>query len=245
MTDQIAPIERQVRDPVALEVTRRLLDYLLTGGIVPGSRLPPERKLAEAFGVGRTILREALKSLTLLGLVEVRQGDGNYLRSTETEFLPRAIEWGLLLGSKSTRDLIDARKILETAIVETAAERIDEAGLADLDAVMARMRMANEVGEFIAADVDFHRRIAEATANETLVKIMSNMQSLLKIWASRVMEAERDYGAIIAQHDAILDAMRRRDPGAAARAMKLHLSDVSKRLERTLGSPAESARQAS
>lgn len=234
MTDGISPIERTSRDPLAIEVTRRLLDYLLAGGIRPGDRLPPERKLADAFGVGRTILREALKSLTVLGLVEVRQGDGNYLRSTETEFLPRAIEWGLLLGAKTTRDLVDARTVLEVAIVAMTAERMDDDAVARLDGHIADMEAASDVATFVAADVAFHRTIVEATRNETLQQIMTNMLSLLKVWGSRVMEVERHYDEIVAQHRAIRDALARRDGNAASLAMEQHLADVRRRLEQTL-----------
>lgn len=232
MAESINPIDRS-RDPVALELTRRLLDYLLGGEIRPGERLPPERKLAEAFGVGRTILREALKSLTVLGLVEVRQGDGNYLRSTESEFLPKAIEWGLLLGAKTTKDLVEARKVLEVAIVAFAAARIDEASLEALTLKVSEMENATDAAAFMSADVAFHKMIAEATGNETLQHIMNNMLSLLRVWSSRVMEAELDYEEIRRQHACILDALRRRDPAAASAAMENHLSDVLARLERT------------
>src|SRR5687767_8674020 len=103
---QLSRVDISGRDSVSMEVARRLLDYLLAGEMKTGMRLPPERKLAEALGVGRTVVREALKSLTLLGLIEVRQGDGNYVRATESSLLPQAIEWGLLLGAKRTRDLV-------------------------------------------------------------------------------------------------------------------------------------------
>ncbi len=234
MIDDISPIERTTRDPLAIEVTRRLLDYLLAGDLRPGDRLPPERKLADAFGVGRTILREALKSLTVLGLVEVRQGDGNYLRSTETEFLPKAIEWGLLLGAKTTRDLVDARMVLEVAIVAMAADRMNDEAIARLDGHIADMKAAGDAGTFVAADVAFHLAIAETTRNETLQQIMNNMLSLLKVWASRVMEVERHYDEIAAQHRTIRDALARRDGTGAARAMAEHLHDARRRLEQTL-----------
>lgn len=234
MTGKINPIDRSSRDPVALEVTRRLLDYLLSGDIRPGERLPSERKLAEAFGIGRTILREALKSLTVLGLVEVRQGDGNYLRSTESEFLPKAIEWGLLLGTKTTRDLVEARKLLEVAIVALAASRIDDDSLKVLEGKIVEMAEAKDSVTFVNADVAFHKTIAEATRNETLQQIVNNMLSLLHVWGSRVMEVETDYAEIRQQHARILEALRDRNPAAASTAMSDHLSDVLSRLERTI-----------
>ena len=118
---------------------RLLLDYLLAGNVSPGTRLPSERQLAEELGVGRSVVREALKSLGLLGLVEVRQGDGTYLRRVESELLPRVIEWGLLLGERRTADLIEARQHLEVVTAQLAAARRDDDDVAALAAAL-RMR---------------------------------------------------------------------------------------------------------
>ena len=84
-----------------MEIARRLLDYFLSGEVEPGERIPSERRLAESLGVGRSLVREALKSLHLLGLLEVRQGDGTYLKRTDSELLPQVIEWGLLQETSS------------------------------------------------------------------------------------------------------------------------------------------------
>src|SRR5271165_5773881 len=95
----------QAREPISAEIAKKLLDYLLSGVLVPGDRLPSERELSKAFGVGRSAIRDALKPLTLLGIIDVRQGDGTFLRATESEFLPKVIEWGLLLGERRAIDL--------------------------------------------------------------------------------------------------------------------------------------------
>src|SRR5687767_4743206 len=86
------------RDQPSEAIARALLDRILSGQLKPGSRMPSERELAEAFGTGRGPVREALKSLGLLGLLEVRQGDGTYLREARADVLPRIIQWGLLVG---------------------------------------------------------------------------------------------------------------------------------------------------
>jgi GntR family transcriptional repressor for pyruvate dehydrogenase complex len=87
-------------DAPSIEVTRHLLQYLLSGHFAPGDRIPSERKLAEALEIGRASVREAIKSLGLLGLVTVRQGDGTYLTQSTSSLLPDVIEWGLLLGGQ-------------------------------------------------------------------------------------------------------------------------------------------------
>jgi GntR family transcriptional repressor for pyruvate dehydrogenase complex len=90
----LEPLDRSTQEGTSIEISRQLLDYLLSGRVQPGARLPPERKLAEALGVGRSVVREALKSLTLLGLLEVRLGDGTYVKRSDAEILPQSIEWG-------------------------------------------------------------------------------------------------------------------------------------------------------
>jgi DNA-binding FadR family transcriptional regulator len=82
-------IDLSSRETLTMEVARRLLDYFLSGEVEPGERIPSERRLAESLGVGRSLVREALKSLHLLGLLEVRQGDGTYLKRTDSELLPQ------------------------------------------------------------------------------------------------------------------------------------------------------------
>ena len=230
----LEPINLGERGNVSTEVTRRLLDYLLAGDIKPGHRLPPERKLAETLGVGRTVVREALKSLVILGLVEVRQGDGNYLRATELAFLPNVIEWGLLLGAKRTRDLAEARRIIEVSVAGLAADRRDEAALTSIQRHLDEMVAAKSKDELVAADIAFHLAIAEAAGNETLLQIMTSMWALLQVWISRVIHAASDFTPTINEHRRITEALIAGDASAASRAMKAHLMSALKRLEATL-----------
>lgn len=95
VTADLPQIDLSHREGLPQEIARKLIDYILSGEVAPGTRMPSERQLASDLGVGRSAVREALKSLGLLGLVEVRQGDGTYLRKPDSDLLPRVIEWGL------------------------------------------------------------------------------------------------------------------------------------------------------
>ena len=88
MLPDLEPVTHRAPEPISSEVTRRLLDYLISGQVQPGERLPSERQLAETLGVGRSHVRQAIKSLTVLGLVDARQGDGTYLKRTDSPLLP-------------------------------------------------------------------------------------------------------------------------------------------------------------
>ncbi len=245
MTGVLEPVDLSNRESIAAEVSRKILDYLLAGHVGPGQRLPPERRLAEALGVGRGVVREALKSLTLLGLIEVRQGDGTYLKRASSELLPEAIEWGLLLGTPRILDLIEARRHLEVIVGGLAAERRDETALADLRRLLEEMRSAmGDADRFVAADVAFHLRVAEAAGNETLYQIMLNIRSLLQVWISRVMHAASDYHPSLDDHIPILDAIERGDVEAARVAVAAHLQRAADRLAATLESAEVGAARA-
>ena len=139
----LQPLDLSQREGTTISISRQLLDYLLSGRVQPGDRLPPERKLAEALGVGRSVVREALKSLTLLGLLEVRLGDGTYVKRVDADILPESIEWGLVLGAGHVPDLLEARRHLDVILAGLAAVRRDERDMADLRALHAAMKAAH------------------------------------------------------------------------------------------------------
>jgi GntR family transcriptional repressor for pyruvate dehydrogenase complex len=222
------------RDPVSVEVARKLLGYFLSGRAPVGRRLPSERVLASQLGVGRSAIRDALKPLALLGVIEVRPGSGSYLKATTSELLPEVVEWGLLLGEQSLNDLIEARRFVEVALARLSAERRDESVLAELRQAVAQMAAAADVEAFTEADMAFHLRLAESAQNEVLAGIVKNIRTLLKVWIRRVVTAGADRDAIRDDHLAIVEAIERGDPDAAAVAMERHLSTVTQRLREGL-----------
>lgn len=229
----IRGIEPIHREPIAVEIARRLVEYLLSGEIEPGTRIPGERQLAEAFGVGRSAMREAIKSLTLIGLVEVRHGDGTYLRRSDESLLPQVIEWGLLLGEPLTADLVEARQKIETIMAGLAAERRTEEELAGLHLQVLRMDAARDpsvdLAEFIDADVQFHLRVAEAAHNSALRDVLGSVQALLRAWIRRVMIREgRDL--TYSEHRPIYEAIAAGDVQGAEAAMNAHMVSAGRRL---------------
>jgi len=229
--------ERIERRPIVAEITRRLLDYLLSGELRPGDKLPTERKLAELLGVGRSSIREALKALTVLGLLEVRQGDGTYLKKAQSDLLPQVIEWGLLLGEKRTRDLMEARQKIEIAVAELAALRCDDGGAAALKEHLERMRRAAEAGDtnaFIEADLAFHRQLADIAQNTVLRDILSSIKALLQTWIRSVIESAGNADFSYREHLAVYEAVAARDGAGAAAAMERHMNSAATRLHRQI-----------
>ena len=223
------------REAPSVEIARQLLDYLLSGQIKPGDRLPSERQLAETLGVGRSAVRDALRPLLLLGVLEARQGDGTYLRKPESVLLPQAVEWGLLLGEHTTFDLVEARTYVEIATAELAAKRRNDDDLFGIRAALERMAAPDLDPEaFVEADLAFHLRIAEASRNLVLFGTLASIQSLLRVWISRVIGAAHDTGPSYREHIPIFEAIEKADGAAAAKAMGAHMASATSRLTKTL-----------
>jgi GntR family transcriptional repressor for pyruvate dehydrogenase complex len=229
----LRPVDR-TRDTVAAEITRNLLSYLLSGKIVPGERIPSERNLSEALGVGRSVVREALKSLTVLGLIDVRQGDGTFLKRTDSELLPQTIEWGLVLGAKKITDLVEARYHLEVLLAGLAAERRDDESLAEMRRQVGIMERAGSPEDFVAADMAFHYAVAAASGNQSLLQIMKSIRALMQVWIGRVMQSPDSSRPTWEEHAAVLEAIASQDPSAARHAMDRHMEGATRRLEHTI-----------
>ncbi|MEV0074390.1 MULTISPECIES: FadR/GntR family transcriptional regulator [unclassified Amycolatopsis] len=231
---ELRKVERVERFTPALEVTRQLLDYLLqSGNIGVGDRLPSERELCETFEVGRSAVREALKLLSVLGLLEIRQGDGTYLRSATSTLLPQVIQWGMLLGDKNAAELMDARRVIEGGLAELAAQRRTEEDLAALRERLEALRLSRTVSEWVDSDVEFHLQIARSAHSGTLADVLFRLRSLLDS-SVRHNRQQADHEASndvkYREHERILLAIEDRDPAAAAYAMRTHIDRVRERL---------------
>jgi GntR family transcriptional repressor for pyruvate dehydrogenase complex len=235
MTSVLQPLDLSEREGRASSITRQLLDYLLSGRVQPGDRLPPERKLAEALGVGRSVLREALKSLTLLGLLEVRPGDGTYVKRMDAEILPQSIEWGLVLGTRHVSDLLEARRQVEVILAGLAALRRDEQDIVDLRALSSNMRSAHrDAARFIAAQDAFLRAVAEVAGNEVLAGAASTIRSLLRFWVTRLLLSPATMDAAAAEHADVVEAIEAGDAARARTAMDIAESRVDEQVRSAL-----------
>ena len=234
VTDDWRLIQSRRETPSA-EVVRQLLNYLLSGRVKPGDKIPSERQLQRNLGVGRSAVREAVKSLGILGLLDVRMGDGTYLTRSTSDLLPRVLEWGLLLSEQSLEDLLEARWHIEVATAGLAASRHDTAALEELQALLDDMRRTgSDFDAYVDADVAFHLRLAEASGNKIFSSMLGNIQSLLQAWASRVIYTAGETASSLAVHEPILAAVQRGDVEAARAAMAAHSDRANRRLRESL-----------
>jgi GntR family transcriptional repressor for pyruvate dehydrogenase complex len=214
---------------VPQQIVSRLLDLIQQRHLGPGDRLPAERELAATMGVSRSSLREALRALTVLGVCEMRHGTGTYVSSLEPDLLVRPLSFVLSLSDGGFDQLFEARKVVEPAIAALAAARIDDATVDRLDALALRAAAVVESAEaFLVADMELHDTIRQAAGNPILGRFMESIQALgvasRKTTGSR--RAVRDQS--VRDHEAIVAALRARDPAGAADAMHVHLANVER-----------------
>ncbi|HWS35418.1 MAG TPA: FadR/GntR family transcriptional regulator [Actinoplanes sp.] len=225
-----------IKSPTAMaEVARRLLDYVHSGAVAEGDRLPAERQLATLMGVGRSAVREALAALEILGIVEVRPGSGTYLRGGTSELLPQTLSWGILLHADKTRELIEVRHGLETQAARLAAGSVTDVSLRRLaDHLDTMENSLGDMHHFVTADMLFHQELAVIAGNELLRDMLQSVRSLIRVWVERALNDGDHARLTIAEHRAILEGVRARDPEAASKAMSRHMDSAGTRLRPTL-----------
>src|ERR1051325_4329908 len=201
---------------------------IAAGELEPGQRLPTERDLAADLGLSRSSMREAIKALTVLGVLEVRHGAGVYVTSLEAGGLLENLGVVAEVSRGETLvHLVQVRKILEPAAVAVAAARITPEQLAQLRAEMAAMERGTSAEEIVEHDMEFHRIINEAAGNPVLSALLSGLSS--RTFRARVWRGYDEGGVFprtFAEHERIYRALVDRDPENARLAAAVHIGAV-------------------
>jgi GntR family transcriptional regulator, hexuronate regulon transcriptional repressor len=218
----IAQTERSPR--LYQAVAERVTHAIVSGQYRIGDRLPPERELALSFGVSRPTVREAIIALELNGLVEVRMGSGVYVTAA------RPAREGTISMEIGPFELTEARLMFEPEVAALAASQITAEGIAELEALLKEMEKGNRTGNGEVADRRFHQRIADATRNSAVSAMVDSLWTIRNSspQCARMFEKSKAKGylPVVAEHRAILDALRARNPRAAYAAMKSHIGRV-------------------
>ncbi len=217
-------------------MVNRLKDLVRERHLAPGDRLPAERELARELGVSRPTLREALRTLSLLGVLETRRGSGTSVSDTGANVLKAPFEFLLLLERPALYDLYEVRELLEVHLAGRAAERRTEADLAALDAALAAMRAALASGDTAAVtapNVAFHEAVAAAAHLPLLERIQNSLRDGVYACIEATRPAVRDWEASYNVHARIVDAIRRGSATDARRAMTVHMAMALEELSRS------------
>jgi GntR family transcriptional regulator, transcriptional repressor for pyruvate dehydrogenase complex len=214
------------RNKVYEEVARQL-ERMILKKLHPGDKLPSERELAESLGVSRSSIRDAIRSLELVGLVEPRQGSGTVVREISADTVMNPLTNVLRHKVELVMELIDFRKMLEPPLAGRAATHASEEELDEMEDILHRQETKFRAGELaIEEDSEFHYAIAMASGNSVVLKILDFVMDLLRETRERSLQTEGRPHKSLAGHRKILAAIKRRDPEAAKAAMRRHIEDV-------------------
>ncbi|HEX8629754.1 MAG TPA: FCD domain-containing protein [Catenuloplanes sp.] len=218
------------------EAILRIKDMIVSGELGPGQRLPKEADLAARLGLSRSSLREAVRALSLIRVLDVRQGDGTYVTSLEPALLLDALSFVVDFHRDDTvLELLEVRRILEPAAAAMAAHRMPEGDVALLRVQLESLSAEPGVEELVANDLEFHRLIAVGAGNRalcSLIESLSGPTTRVRIWRGLTQE-----GAVQRtreQHIAILEAIEARQPEVARSWATVHVSGVEQWLRQAL-----------
>lgn len=220
------------------QVAEALHEKIRSGVLKPGDKLDSVEMLAENFKVGRSAVREALSALRTLGIIEIRQGEGTYVKQFEPNDLRFPLSIAMLMNSKDVMNLLEVRKIIEIGAAAAAARKRNAENLIMLEKALEEMRIQHgneDLGE--RSDLNFHLAVASSTQNMILVKLLTDISALMgetmketrRIWFSS-RETTREN--LHEEHLAVYRAILSQDVEGAKQAMSNHLENVEKVIQK-------------
>jgi len=214
------------RNKVYEEVARHIQNHIVEH-LKPGDVLPPERELAQRFGVSRGSVRDAIRSLELIGLLEPRQGLGTVVREPAAEALVNPLAAVLMQKRKLVNELLDVRNIIEPPLAGRAALHATAGQLAEMEQVLERQKEKVLRGKTsIEEDGEFHYQIALAADNSVVLRIVDVLMDLLRDTRERSLQTVGRSQKSLAGHRRILSALKQHDPAASEAAMRQHLKEI-------------------
>jgi GntR family transcriptional repressor for pyruvate dehydrogenase complex len=236
LREKFKPIDKT---SLSEEISRQIMRLVSSGDLRPGQKLPSERELCTRFGVGRSSLREALRCLTIVGVLETRVGEGTFLALNGDKFIGTVLGWRVATEHKSVENLMTVRVALESETAANAAIHSTPESIDELEDILRRMNASlDDRVPFTTADAAFHLAIAKASDNELIFDLLTLIRSQLEQGLLRVGAWPGGPATACKEHRRILDAIRNRDAESAKAAMRDHISEALKRYQRAHLAPA-------
>jgi GntR family transcriptional regulator, transcriptional repressor for pyruvate dehydrogenase complex len=215
-------------------VVKGLEREVIEGRLNAGDRLPSEYELAERFGVSRTAIREAVKALVEQGMVVVKPGSGTYVAGDNQRPLQRSLSWlARIQGQQGDGYLLELRQVLEPEVCALAAQRATPEQLEQMRLAIADSERARgEPEAFVDADLRFHRLIGEASQNPLINALLDSLGDLLREQRIRYISVSGAPQRALKHHRAIFVTMEQGDPEGALRAMKSHIQQIHRDVQK-------------
>ncbi|GII77081.1 GntR family transcriptional regulator [Sphaerisporangium rufum] len=214
----------------------KIKQMIMSGELAPGDRLPRETDLAERLGLSRNSLREAVRALALINVLDVRQGDGTFVTSLQPHLLLEAMSFVVDFHRDDTvLQFLEVRRVLEPAATAMAAVHMSEAEVAELRLILDDLPDGPSVTELVANDLRFHKHIAAGSGNPVLCSLIDSLSgptTRARVWRGLTQEGALEKTR--EQHVAICDAIAARNPEVARAWATVHVAGVEEWLRRTL-----------
>ena len=220
----ITPVERT---KLTATVFEQLLTYVVSGSWAPGERIPPERELCQQLGIARTSLREALKAMELVGMLDSRVGDGTFVWP-RSEFLSRPLLWAFTgTDHDELQEIMEARTIIEESLAGLAAKRGTPEDIKAIGLAVQLMRDSIARGDsFIEADMAFHMAVSAAAKNGVMQNAVQLLRNLMRQWIQYKLLIPDVPQTVLKRHVTIYRAIAARKVNLARSAMRLHLEET-------------------
>lgn len=217
-------------------VRNYIKQYILDNGLTAGDPLPPEAHLAEDMGVGRSSVREAVRALQSLGIVETRQGDGLYVREYNFDPVLETIGYGMQFHATTLAELAQIRFLLESATIESAVRCV---GTEELDRLEELMKSWEERVRSLESDTDldkeFHRTLYSALGNQTLINLLEVFWVAFEPYDDPTIQEYQPMEESLESHREILEAVKAGDAALARQRLMQHYGDLKDRINRVAG----------
>lgn len=215
------------------QVINQIKTMIQDGTLKRGDKLPSERDLVEQLGVSRASIREALRVLEIVGLVECKQGEGNFIRSTFQDSLFEPLSIMFMLNECKLEEIFDLRKVMEIETAALAAKEVTDNELREMRDLINEMKLSEDEDERVKLDRNFHYKIAQASRNFLIVSILNTVSTLMDSFikdARRNIINNQHKDIIDEQHERVLNGLKNRNPGEAAEAMRIHMELINENL---------------
>ncbi|MGD8562158.1 MAG: FadR/GntR family transcriptional regulator [Desulfarculaceae bacterium] len=224
----MAKFQNVVQEPAFVKIINQIKDQISSGDLLPGDRLPPERQLAEMMGVNRHTVREALKTLEYMGVVECKTGMGTIINNLGQDLLIDQISQAAGFSPQQLlSDIMELRLLLEPGIAALAAERATDSELAAMQEAMNDLEKEFS-NSCLGTDADerLHIALAKATHNATIYRLAGPMLKMLAQYREKSLKIKSRRSETLKEHNKIFQAVKNRQPQAASEAMTQHLNKV-------------------
>ncbi|MGI5238306.1 FadR/GntR family transcriptional regulator [Dactylosporangium sp. CA-139066] len=211
-------------------VQDRIVELIHDRELPPGAPMPTEPQLMDALGASRNSVREAIRALQALGIVEIRHGHGTFVGRASIDVLTPSLTFRVRTdgGIRALRDLVEVRELLETGLIGSVVGTVSDARFAALDALV------NGIAHDAGADRAFHALLYEGCGNELVLQLIAVFWDVYHEVGDRLPPPDHQAAQTVANHRRIVDALRARDPEAAREAMRRHFGEVKERIAREL-----------